>query len=59
MCIRDRTNPDGDVVINLGGNSNQDNYLEIDPGWNAMLRIYNPTPAYFDGSWVRPELQIK
>ena len=47
------------MVINLGGNTDQDNYLEIYPGWNATLRIYNPKPAYFDGSWVRPELQIK
>ena len=54
-----KTSPDGDVVINLGGNTDQDNYLEIYPGWNATLRIYNPKPAYFDGSWVRPELQIK
>jgi len=53
-----KTNPDGDVMINLGGNSDQENYLEIYPGWNATLRIYNPKPAYFDGSWVRPELQL-
>ena len=49
----------GDVVINLGGDSQQDNYLEIYPGWNATLRIYNPKPAYFDGSWARPELELK
>ena len=54
-----KKNANGDVVINLGGNSDQENYLETYPGWNATLRIYNPKPAYFDGSWVRPELQLK
>jgi hypothetical protein len=47
------------VVLNLGGDSKQDNYLEIYPGWNATFRIYNPKPAYFDGSWNRPELELK
>ena len=54
-----KTNAAGDVEINLGGDSMQDNYLEIYPGWNATLRIYNPKPAYFDGSWARPELELK
>ena len=54
-----KSNAAGDVVINLGGESTQDNYLEIYPGWNATFRIYNPKPAYFDGSWVRPELELK
>ena len=54
-----KTNAAGDVVINLGGDSKQDNYLEIYPGWNATFRIYNPKPAYFDGSWIRPELELK
>ena len=54
-----KTNTGGDVLINLGGDSKQDNYLEIYPGWNATFRIYNPKPAYFDGSWTRPELELK
>ena len=54
-----KTNESGDVVLNLGGDSKQDNYLEIYPGWNATFRIYNPKPAYFDGSWNRPELELK
>ena len=52
-------NASGDVVICLGGDSQQDNYLEIYPGWNATFRIYNPKPAYFDSSWTRPELELK
>ena len=49
----------GDVVINLGGDNQQENFLDIYPGWNATLRIYNPKASYFDGSWVRPELEQK
>ena len=52
-----KKNVNGEVVINLGGEAGQENHLDIYPGWNATLRIYNPKPAYFDGSWVRPELQ--
>ena len=52
-------NDQGEVVLNFGGDSSQDNYFDIYPGWNATLRIYNPTPSYFDGSWTRPELQVK
>ena len=52
-------NDQGKVVLNFGGDSSQENYLGIYPGWNATLRIYNPTPSYFDGSWTRPELELK
>ena len=49
----------GDVTLHFGGDTTQPNYLEIYPGWNATFRIYNPKPAYFDGSWARPELELK
>lgn len=49
----------GEVTLNFGGDKKQPNYLEIYPGWNATFRIYNPKSAYFDGSWTRPELQLK
>ena len=52
-----KTNADGDTVLNFGGDPSADNYLPVYPGWNATLRIYTPQPNYFDGSWVRPELQ--
>ena len=54
-----KKNASGDVVINLGGDKQQENFLDIYPGWNATLRIYNPKASYFDGSWVRPELEKK
>ena len=53
-----KKNANAEVVINLGGSACQENRLDIYPGWNATLRIYNSKPAYFDGSWVRPELQL-
>lgn len=47
----------GDTVLNFGGDASADNYLPVYPGWNATLRIYTAQGNYFDGSWVRPELQ--
>lgn len=52
------TNANGEAVLNFGGDPSADNYLPIYPGWNATLRIYTPQAGYFDGSWVRPELQL-
>ena len=52
-----KKNEQGDYVIHLGGDKNQDNYLDIYPGWNAAIRIYSPTKAYFDGSWTSPQFQ--
>ena len=52
-------NDQGEVVLNFGGDAHQKNFLGIYPGWNVTLRIYNPTPAYFDGSWTHPDLQLK
>ena len=52
-----KKNEQGDYVIHLGGDKNQDNYLDIYPGWNAAIRIYSPTKAYFDGSWTPPQFQ--
>ena len=52
-----KQNEQGEYVIHLGGDKNQDNYLDIYPGWNAAIRIYSPTKAYFDGSWTSPQFQ--
>ena len=53
-----KKNDQGEYVIHFGGDKNQDNYLDIYPGWNVALRIYSPTSAYFDGSWTPPELEL-
>jgi hypothetical protein len=49
---------DGSVTINFGGDKNSKNYMEAFPGWNFSLRMYQPTEAYFNGQWVKPELII-
>jgi len=53
-----KKNENGEYVIHLGGDKNQDNYLDIYPGWNAALRIYAPTEAYFNGSWTPPQFEL-
>ena len=52
-----KKNAKGEYVIHLGGDKNQDNYLDIYPGWNVAVRIYSPTKAYFNGSWTPPQFQ--
>jgi hypothetical protein len=32
--------------------------MDIYEGWNFALRIYEPTEAYFNGEWARPELVL-
>ena len=51
-----KINEQGAYVIHFGGNTTADNYLDIFEGWNFILRMYQPTEAYFDGSWKLPEL---
>ena len=52
-----KENEKGEYVIHFGGDKSKDNYLDIYPGWNVVLRIYSPTEAYFDGSWKLPQFQ--
>lgn len=52
-----KKNDQGEYVIHVGGDKNQDNYLDIYPGWNTAVRIYSPTEAYFNGSWTPPEFE--
>ena len=52
-----KANEKGEYVIHLGGDKNQDNYLDIYPGWNVAIRVYSPTKSYFDGSWKLPQFQ--
>jgi hypothetical protein len=46
------------VTIHFGGDKNAKNYMETFDGWNFTLRLYEPTKAYFDGTWVKPELKL-
>ena len=49
---------DGSFTIHFGGDIKAVNYMDIFEGWNFSLRIYEPTKAYFNGEWVRPELVL-
>jgi len=49
---------DGSVTINFGGDKNAKNYMETFDGWNFTLRMYEPTEAYFNGKWVKPDLKL-
>jgi hypothetical protein len=49
---------DGSVIIRFGGDKNAANYMDIFDDWNLALRIYEPTMAYFNGTWVMPELEL-
>lgn len=51
-------NEDGSYTIHFGGDKKAANYLDIFEGWNFALRLYQPTEPYFDGTWVKPELQM-
>jgi hypothetical protein len=51
-----KVNSKGEYVIHFGGDKKEDNYLDIFEGWNFTLRMYQPTEAYFNGSWKMPEL---
>ena len=54
-----KENEAGEYIINLGGLENQDNFLNVYPGWNAVIRIYSPTKDYFSGSWEIPQYEPK
>jgi hypothetical protein len=51
-----KANSKGEYIIHFGGDKKEDNYLDIFEGWNFTLRMYQPTEAYFNGSWKMPEL---
>jgi hypothetical protein len=46
---------DGSVTIHFGGDPNADNFLPIVPGWNYIVRMYQPGPEILDGSWTFPD----
>ena len=51
-------NEDDSVTVHFGGDENAANYMDIFEGWNIVLRIYEPSEAYFNGEWVQPELEF-
>ncbi len=53
-----KKNADGSVTIHFGGDPEADNYMETFDGWNFALRLYQPTEAYFDGTWTKPQPEL-
>lgn len=47
-------NPDGTVTIHFGGDPKNPNYLPITPGWNYIVRLYQPREEILNGSWQFP-----
>ncbi|MFC1762356.1 DUF1214 domain-containing protein [Planctomycetota bacterium] len=44
----------GSVTIHFGGDPKADNFLPIVPGWNYIVRMYQPGPEILNGSWTFP-----
>lgn len=47
---------DGSIEVRFGGcDGKLPNCLPITPGWNYMVRLYQPRPSVLEGSWRFPE----
>jgi hypothetical protein len=51
-------NPDGSITINFGGGRTSVNNLPITPGWNYIVRMYQPRKEVIDGTWQFPEPRL-
>jgi len=45
---------DGSITIHFGGDPKQPNFLPIVPGWNYIVRLYQPRKEILNGSWKFP-----
>jgi len=45
---------DGSITIHFGGDPEADNFLPIIPGWNYIVRMYQPGQEILNGSWIFP-----
>jgi len=48
---------DGSITIRFGGDPKADNFLPIVPGWNYIVRMYQPGPEILNGTWTFPSAQ--
>ena len=49
-----KKNEGGSATIHFGGDSGQNNFLPIAPGWNYIVRMYRPRKEILDGTWKFP-----
>jgi hypothetical protein len=47
-------NADGSITVHFGGPDDAPNQLPIMPGWNYLVRLYQPCKELLDGSWTFP-----
>ena len=52
-----KKNANGSITINFGGGPNAINNLPVTPGWNYIVRMYQPKPEIINGSWSFPKAQ--
>jgi hypothetical protein len=52
-----KKNADASITINFGGGPNAINNLPITPGWNYIVRMYQPKKEIINGSWSFPKAQ--
>ena len=52
-----KKNADGSITIHFGGDPGAVNHLPITPGWNYVVRMYQPRQEIIDGSWTFPKAQ--
>lgn len=50
-----KKNADGSITINFGGGADAVNNLPITPGWNYIVRMYQPRKEIIQGSWTFPK----
>jgi hypothetical protein len=52
-----KKNADGSITINFGGGPGDINNLPITPGWNYIVRMYQPKQEIVYGTWSFPKAQ--
>lgn len=52
-----KKNADASITINFGDGPNAINNLPITPGWNYIVRMYQPRQEIVNGSWNFPKAQ--
>jgi hypothetical protein len=52
-----KKNRDGGITINFGGGPDAINNLPITPGWNYIVRMYQPKQEIINGTWSFPKAQ--
>ncbi|MFZ3047050.1 MAG: DUF1214 domain-containing protein, partial [Desulfatirhabdiaceae bacterium] len=50
-----KKNADGSITINFGGGPESINNLPVMPGWNYLVRMYQPRREIIDGIWKFPK----